>query len=62
MWLAKKFDIKKEAAKEAAWVKLCEIKGWQCSRCENIPPHGERDFYFETGMCGNCDYMTSKDD
>ncbi len=62
MGLAKKFDMEKEGAKEAAWVKKCEVRGWQCSRCEEIPPLAERDVYFETGMCGYCAYMTSKDD
>ncbi len=62
MGLVQKFDMEKEAVKEAAWIKMCEAKGWQCSRCESIPPHGERDVYFETGMCGYCAHMTSKDD
>jgi len=35
---------------------------WACWRCGEKPISGEMDVYFETGLCGWCEHMTSKDD
>ena len=62
MGRVKHHHMEEEAAKEIAWAKKCEYRGWQCSQCEDIPSLAEREIYFQTGMCGYCAHMTSKDD
>lgn len=54
----------KEAATNAAhaWVRQAEAKGYKCVRCFCVPPHEERDIYFETRMCGFCQHTAEKDD
>ena len=61
MGRVKHHQMEEESAKETVWAKTCEYANWQCSRCEDIPSLEEREIYFETGMCGYCAHMTSKD-
>jgi hypothetical protein len=48
--------------REAGWLFAAEAKGFRCGRCGEIPPHCERETFFETGMCGYCSYLMSRDD
>lgn len=48
--------------KEAAWDHVARSEGHRCYVCNSIPPYGERDVYFETGLCGWHAHMLNKDD
>jgi hypothetical protein len=53
-------DVIMEA--EDKWNVKADIEGWRCSICAQIPPHCERETFFETGMCAYCLHKTKKDD
>lgn len=48
--------------REAAWEHVAQEKGYHCARCGSIPPYGEREVFFERGLCGWCAHMMDKDD
>ncbi len=37
---------------EEDWGKVARAKGYTCSVCSGDIPYGEREVFFETGMCG----------
>ena len=44
------------------WNTKAEYEGWRCEVCASIPAHSEREIFFETGLCGWCSQMATKDD
>ncbi len=48
--------------KEADWDRVARSQGHRCYVCNQIPPYGERDVYFETGLCGLDAHTLNKDD
>ncbi len=45
-----------------SWQEAARINGYRCSVCGEIPPHEEREVYFETNLCGYHAYQAQKDD
>ncbi len=48
--------------REEVWSRLADGKGYNCAVCSGSIPYGERDVFFETGMCGSCAHQARKDD
>ena len=44
------------------WMIKATSEGWRCARCSQVPIYDEREVYFDTGMCGYCAHVISKDD
>jgi hypothetical protein len=38
------------------WDKVCQIKGYRCSRCGEFPFKEDWHVYKKTGMCGLCSH------
>lgn len=57
------FKTKDEQEKaERNWINKCEAEGLRCASCNQIPPYGEQEIFFETGMCALCSHTFKKDD
>jgi|GEM_PF-2619342 len=48
--------------RDAAWNHVARREGYACAVCGEIPPYGEREVHFETGLCGYHAYTLKKDD
>ena len=49
-------------ATEERWDYKAGAEGYRCAVCGEAPVYDERETFFETGMCGWCAHMASKDD
>jgi hypothetical protein len=47
---------------EQRWDDLARAKGYRCDECHQLIPFGERELYFERGLCSFCAHMSDKDD
>ena len=47
---------------ERRWEYAAKKNNYRCSVCGEIPNFDERGTYFDTGMCGRCDFRADKDD
>ncbi len=47
---------------EKAWDKLARAENYKCGQCGQIIPFGERQIYFDRGVCGLCAHHLDKKD
>ena len=47
---------------EQAWNRKAQAEQIKCNLCKEQIPFGERQVYFETGLCGYCAHQQEKDD
>ncbi|PSR00232.1 MAG: hypothetical protein BRD48_01930 [Bacteroidetes bacterium QS_9_68_14] len=45
-----------------AWKHCAEREDYRCAICGQVPPYGEREIYFESGLCGFHAHTLNKDD
>lgn len=48
--------------REEAWRHVAQRESYECAVCGEIPPYGEREIYFKTGLCGFHAHTAAKKD